>query len=159
EAAVGANTAAKIPDHAGLEQHVEGVKRDQAADKAGTVARGAADAADAAEADAAPRQKVVDINRGARPASEPAAADMPPAPAGPAMRRRARELGVDINTVQGTGPNGRISMDDVKAHAKRLVTSAGAGRGAGAAEALPDFSRWGEIDRQPMRPVRRKTAE
>jgi pyruvate dehydrogenase E2 component (dihydrolipoamide acetyltransferase) len=82
---------------------------------------------------------------------------MPPAPAGPAMRRLARELGVDINAVQGTGPNGRISVDDVKAHAKRLLTS-GAGAGV-AAEPLPDFSRWGGTERQPMRGVRRKTAE
>jgi pyruvate dehydrogenase E2 component (dihydrolipoamide acetyltransferase) len=161
DAAVGANTAAKVPDEGGLEQHVEGAKREPASDKAGAVASDRGDAADAAEAEAAaPRQKVVDINRGARPASEPTTPDMPPAPAGPAMRRMARELGVDINTVQGSGPNGRISMDDVKAHAKRLVTGGGGGRGAGvAAEALPDFSRWGEIERQPMRPVRRKTAE
>src|SRR5256885_2686702 len=49
-----------------------------------------------------------------------------PAPAAPSVRRTARELGVDIGEVQGTGPNGRISVDDVKAHVKRLVTS-GAG--------------------------------
>jgi len=157
DAAVGANTTVKVPDEGGLEQHVEGTRRDQAADKSGAVSRRAADAAEAESA--APRQKVVDINRGARPASEPAAADVPPAPAGPAMRRMARELGVDINTVQGTGPNGRISLEDVKAHAKRLIASAGGGRAAGAAEPLPDFSRWGEVERQPMRPVRRKTAD
>ena len=48
----------------------------------------------------------------------------------------------------------------MKAHAKRLVDG-GAGRGGGAApaEPLPDFSRWGEVERQPMRAVRRKTAE
>jgi pyruvate dehydrogenase E2 component (dihydrolipoamide acetyltransferase) len=69
----------------------------------------------------------------------------------------ARELGVDINEVPGSGPGGRISIDDVKAHAKRLV--AGAGRGAPSTTPLPDFSRWGEIERQPMRAVRRKTAE
>ena len=56
-------------------------------------------------------------------------------------------------------PSGRISIDDVKAYAKRLI---GSGQHAGsniAAEPLPDFSRWGAIDRQPMRAVRRKTAE
>src|SRR5262249_27841684 len=53
---------------------------------------------------------------------------------------------------------GRISVDDVKAHVKRLVSSGG-GRGAAVAEPLPDFSRWGEVERQPMRAVRRKTAE
>ncbi len=106
--------------------------------------------------------KVVDINRGARaPAETPAASaapELPPAPAAPSVRRVARELGVDINQVAGSGEAGRISIDDVKAHAKRLVTSAVRGSSV-AAEPLPDFSRWGEIERQPMRAVRRKTAE
>jgi pyruvate dehydrogenase E2 component (dihydrolipoamide acetyltransferase) len=111
--------------------------------------------------------KVVDITRGARPSAEPAAADMPPAPAAPSVRRMARELGVDIDTVSGSGTDGRISIEDVKAHARRLLEGAArAGGGAsgtpgspGTGVALPDFSRWGEIERQPMRPVRRKTAE
>jgi len=77
----------------------------------------------------------------------------------------ARELGVDINDVVGTSDEGRISIEDVKAHAKRLIaaasTSAAAGGAASraAAEPLPDFSKWGDIERQPMRGVRRKTAE
>jgi len=105
------------------------------------------------------REKVVDINRGARVAPEPAAPEpeLPPAPAAPSVRRMARELGVDINAVTGSDPSGRISVDDVKAFAKRLVT--GAAKGGAAAEPLPDFARWGEIERQPMRAVRRKTAE
>jgi pyruvate dehydrogenase E2 component (dihydrolipoamide acetyltransferase) len=101
---------------------------------------------------------VVDISRGARPVAEAAAPETPAAPAAPSVRRTARELGVEITEVQGTGPNGRISVDDVKAHVKRLVTS-GASRGAAAGVALPDFSRWGSVERQPMRAVRRKTAE
>jgi pyruvate dehydrogenase E2 component (dihydrolipoamide acetyltransferase) len=108
--------------------------------------------------------KVVDISRGARAASEPSASpDLPPAPAAPSVRRMARELGVDIGEVQGSGPIGRISIEDVKAYARQLVS--GPGRGAGSAAsaaggvALPDFTRWGEIERQPMRAVRRKTAE
>jgi len=113
-------------------------------------------AADAARPDRG--TNVVDISRGARPSSEPAAPEAPPAPAAPSVRRTARELGVDISEVQGTGPNGRISVEDVKAHVKRLVTS-GASRGASVAVALPDFSRWGSVERQPMRAVRRKTAE
>ena len=102
---------------------------------------------------------VVDITRGARPTAETAAPETPPAPAAPSVRRTARELGVDISEVPGTGANGRISVEDVKAHVQRLVT-AGAGRGGGAAGvALPDFTRWGSVERQPMRAVRRKTAE
>jgi len=69
----------------------------------------------------------------------------------------ARELGVDIDQVAGTNPAGRISVEDVKAHAKRLIETRAAG--APAVTALPDFSRWGDIERQPMRAVRRKTAE
>ena len=102
---------------------------------------------------------VVDITRGARPAAEAAAPETPPAPAAPSVRRTARELGVEIGDVQGTGPNGRISVEDVKAHVKRLVTSSARGGGASASVALPDFTRWGAVERQPMRAVRRKTAE
>jgi pyruvate dehydrogenase E2 component (dihydrolipoamide acetyltransferase) len=138
EEAAGANTAAKVPSGGGLEQHVEGPKREPPADKPG---------------------KVVDINRGVR-VPEPAAPEVPPAPAAPSVRRMARELGVDIAEVAGTGPSGRISVDDVKAHAKGLVEgSTGVSSAAGASVPLPDFSRWGEIERQPMRAVRRKTAE
>ena len=103
----------------------------------------------------------MDISRGARAAAEPApaASEHPPAPAAPSVRRMARELGVDINQVAGTGDGGRISVDDVKAHAKRLVTKHAAKGGGIAAEPLPDFTRWGQIERQPMRAIRRKTAE
>ena len=106
--------------------------------------------------------KVVDFARGARAAVEPRSVDEPAAPAAPSVRRLARELGVDIDDVVGTGDDGRISVEDVKAHAKRLITAAPAAGGAVprvAAEPLPDFSKWGEVERQPMRGVRRKTAE
>ena len=113
----------------------------------------------AASAPDARGTNVVDISRGARPAAETAAAsEAPPAPAAPSVRRTARELGVEINDVKGSGADGRISVEDVKEHVKRLVTS-GAGRGAAAGVALPDFTRWGAVERQPMRAVRRKTAE
>ena len=84
----------------------------------------------------------------------------PLAPAAPSIRRLARELGVDINQVSGTGPGGRISEADVKAHAKRLISQPVAGAGVALAAApLPDFTRWGEVERQVMSNVRRKTAE
>jgi pyruvate dehydrogenase E2 component (dihydrolipoyllysine-residue acetyltransferase) len=168
EGAVGANSAAKVPDdEAGLEQHVEGNRRDTD-DKGGTTRAtrdAAADslpsaAASAQQARPAPSRQsgnVVDISRGARQPAEAPSPDVPPAPAAPSVRRMARELGVDINEVAGTGPSGRISVDDVKTHTKRLVASGG--RGGAAAEPLPDFSRWGEVERQAMRAVRRKTAE
>ena len=76
------------------------------------------------------------------------------------MRRFARELGVDIADVPGTGPGGRIGQDDVKQHVK---SGCPAGRRSGARVAshapLPDFSKWGEVDVKPMSNIRRKTAE
>ena len=83
-------------------------------------------------------------------------------PAAPHTRRLAREIGVDIYEVKGTGPGGRISEDDVKAHAKAaLATAAQAPARAGhfVAPKLPDFAKWGKIERVSMRGVRRKTAE
>jgi pyruvate dehydrogenase E2 component (dihydrolipoamide acetyltransferase) len=73
----------------------------------------------------------------------------------------ARELGVDINQVPGSGPNGRISIDDIKAFTKRVVTEIASRPTAGGVpiEPLPDFRRWGQVDRQPMKSVRKKTAE
>jgi pyruvate dehydrogenase E2 component (dihydrolipoamide acetyltransferase) len=87
-----------------------------------------------------------------------------PVPAAPHTRRLAREIGVDIYAVKGTGPGGRISEDDVKAHAKTLVTAVTAAPATPRAghfiePKLPDFSKWGKIERVPMRGIRRKTAE
>jgi pyruvate dehydrogenase E2 component (dihydrolipoamide acetyltransferase) len=104
-------------------------------------------------------KKVVDISRGVRaPTEMTPAPELPPAPAAPSVRRMARELGVDINEVPGSGSGGRISIDDVKAHVNRLVNSPTSSR-APSSTVLPDFTRWGEIERQPMSAVRRKTAE
>jgi len=86
-----------------------------------------------------------------------------PVPAAPHTRRLARELGVDIHGVPGSGPGGRISEDDVKAYAKSLIATAASGAGVGATHLrqpkLPDFARFGKIERVSMRGVRRKTAE
>ncbi len=87
-----------------------------------------------------------------------------PVPAAPHVRRLAREIGVDIYDVKGTGPGGRISEDDVKVHAKALLSAAVTATatpraGHFAQPQLPDFSKWGKIERVSMRGVRRKTAE
>ena len=75
---------------------------------------------------------------------------------------------MDVDEVQGTGPGGRISQDDVKEHARRILSSvpSGASGGGGAAagvaraaRALPDFQKWGEVERQPLSNIRRVTAE
>ncbi|HKV78066.1 MAG TPA: 2-oxo acid dehydrogenase subunit E2 [Candidatus Sulfotelmatobacter sp.] len=87
-----------------------------------------------------------------------------PVPAAPHVRRLAREVGIDIYDVKGTGPGGRISEDDVKAHAKALLSAAATAAatpraGHFAQPHLPDFAKWGKIERVSMRGVRRKTAE
>jgi pyruvate dehydrogenase E2 component (dihydrolipoamide acetyltransferase) len=86
-----------------------------------------------------------------------------PVPAAPHVRRLARELGLDIQAVKGTGPGGRINDDDVKAHSKALLTSVSAASQAPrthvAEPELPDFSKWGKVERVSMRGIRRKTAE
>src|SRR5688572_1667957 len=104
------------------------------------------------------------------PPPAPAPSHVTSAPAAPSVRRLAREIGVDVTQVPGTGPGGRITQDDVKEFAKRVMHSIGgngqAAAASGAAVArsvttpsLPDFSKWGEVERKPMSGIRRKTAE
>ena len=84
--------------------------------------------------------------------------------AAPSVRKLAREIGVDIDAVEGSGATGRVSLDDVKAHARRAMEQLRspaprpAGPGQPPVPALPDFSRWGPIERTPMRNVRRAVA-
>jgi pyruvate dehydrogenase E2 component (dihydrolipoamide acetyltransferase) len=91
-------------------------------------------------------------------------AEAKPVPAAPSVRRLARELGVDIRRVKGTGSGGKISAADVKQFAKGVITAsgapvAGAGPSGAAKRQLPDFSKWGKIEREPMSKVRKITAD
>ncbi len=91
------------------------------------------------------------------------------APAAPSVRRLARDLGVDIYQVQGTGPGGRISEKDVRGFVRvtmQRITGGGSvpavhGEfpGLHAQRPLPDFSKWGEITREPLSRVRELTAD
>jgi len=102
--------------------------------------------------------KVVRFSR--PPGAAPALATAEPVPAAPSVRRLARELGLDIRGVTGRGPGGRISADDVKRRAKELLTGAESGAAvapAAVAATLPDFERWGEVEREPLQNVRRAT--
>lgn len=103
------------------------------------------------------------------PPEPPEAAAEAPAPpddgegvsvaATPSVRRLAREIGVDLQAVKGTGRGGRISVADVKAHAKSALQGRGAApAGAAALVPLPDFTKWGKVERRPMSGVRRATA-
>ena len=82
-----------------------------------------------------------------------------PIPAAPTVRRFAREVGVYLTTVQGNGPGGRISIDDVKAEANRLLSVTGVGSGPATTIELPDLERFGPIHREPMTKVRKLTAQ
>lgn len=87
------------------------------------------------------------------------------AAASPTVRRLAREIGVDINTVHGSGPKGRISHEDVKAHARALLKKQPQGQAARTGAPyipvveLPDFSKFGQIEREAISGIRKKTAQ
>jgi pyruvate dehydrogenase E2 component (dihydrolipoamide acetyltransferase) len=119
------------------------------------------------------RAPVVDIRERQSSSTPPAAAATVPAvpssasaAASPSVRRVAREIGVDIAQVTGSGSGGRITEEDVKNFARQIISSLGGGaiapsasRPGVASPPLPDFTKWGEVERKPMTGVRRKTAE
>jgi pyruvate dehydrogenase E2 component (dihydrolipoamide acetyltransferase) len=96
------------------------------------------------------------------PSPAPAAASAPgPAKqdfsgvfAGPAVRRLARELDLDLNAIKGTGEKGRITKEDVKA---ALATPTGAVAGGGALPAVPsvDFAKFGPVETVPLSRIKR----
>ncbi|MBN1489546.1 MAG: 2-oxo acid dehydrogenase subunit E2 [Phycisphaerae bacterium] len=82
------------------------------------------------------------------------------AAASPAVRRLARELGVDLHQVEGTAPGNRITADDVKRFIRESLSAAPAPSvAAPGIPALPDFTKWGPVERRPLRGIRRKAAE
>jgi len=104
----------------------------------------------------------------AAPAAAPApaakAAEPAPTPgdvyAGPAVRKLAREMGLDLTKVPGTGPKGRVQKDDLKSFVKALVEKrSGAISGAGIPP-IPDvdFAQFGPIDTQPLSKLHKLTA-
>lgn len=118
------------------------------------------------EQEAFPPDAPPEMQSGAPPAGVDKHAG-PTVPAAPVVRKLAREIGVDIYSVKGSGPGGRISEADVKAFAKgafaRMADTEGSVRVASLAGTavvkLPDFSRWGKVEKVSLRAVRRKTAE
>jgi pyruvate dehydrogenase E2 component (dihydrolipoamide acetyltransferase) len=103
-----------------------------------------------------PRHPVID-----HPLPAPAPAKEKLVLAGPATRRLARELGVDLSQVPGTGRHGRVVAEDVKAFVRQLaagVVTAPITTGPGAPPPLPRFEEWGAVERQPLNAVRKATA-
>jgi pyruvate dehydrogenase E2 component (dihydrolipoamide acetyltransferase) len=118
----------------------------------------AAPAAPAAPSTAAPVAN-------AAAATSSAKNDGPPAPAGPATRRLARKLGVNLKLVKGSAAGGRITIEDVEAFvrdrmAQPAVPAAAAAPGFGIVQAapLPDFSKFGPIEKLPMNKIFRTAA-
>jgi pyruvate dehydrogenase E2 component (dihydrolipoamide acetyltransferase) len=80
--------------------------------------------------------------------------------ASPSVRRFARELGVDLGQVGGSGDKGRILREDVQAYVKRALSQSGAAGGLGVAP-MPevDFSQFGEIETQPLTKINKLTGQ
>lgn len=102
-----------------------------------------------------------------RPSVGPASAPSPapgagrgPLPAAPSVRRLARELGVDLHAVQGSGVLGRIGAEDVRAYAEGGVVRGPSGDAQAVsmpAYVLPDFSAFGDVEVVPMNGIRKAT--
>ena len=88
--------------------------------------------------------------------------------ASPSVRKFARELGVTIHQVKGSGPKGRITQEDVQAFVKAAMSggapspAASSGGSLGGLNLIPwpkvDFAKFGEIDRQPLNRIKKLTA-
>lgn len=107
--------------------------------------------------DSATRAEDAEPARG--PGPGPSAPTPTSVPAAPSVRRLARELGVDIAQVRGSGPGGRVSGEDVAAFVRSTVVPAPATAEGSVDSSLPDFSRWGPVEVEPMSKVRLRTAE
>jgi pyruvate dehydrogenase E2 component (dihydrolipoamide acetyltransferase) len=168
--AVGAETVAPAPDAPAPEA---------AAPEAAPEAVVAEPAAEATAVEVEPEVVEPSAAQEAEATPEPEAAPAPVVAerqaifASPAVRKFAREIGLDLGAVSGSGPGGRISEEDVKQQARRLMTSLGSGGGtsdataaAGAAASgggsvlyeprgLPDFTQFGGVRRERLSRLRR----
>ena len=84
--------------------------------------------------------------------------------AGPAVRKMARQLGVDLGKVKGTGPRDRLLKDDVRSYVKPIVAAAQSGSPVGGGSGIPrvpavDFAKFGEIELVKMSKVKKITAD
>lgn len=139
----------------------------------GVMTSSAASASTPAQTPAAPKTETASAPKAETP--KPAPASTPVAAeeeviqtgdvyAGPAVRKLARQLGVDLNKVSGTGPRGRLLKDDVRAYVKPIVTAAQSGAPMGGGSGIPrvpaiDFAKFGEIDIVKMSKIKKATAD
>lgn len=124
-------------------------------------------AAPKAEAPAKPEVPAASENKAppAKPAaSAPATASAPSGDvyAGPAVRKLARELGVDLAKVPSTGARGRILKDDLHNFVKQVMSSGGAAASGGSgvpAAPVVDWSKFGPVRSEPMTKIHKVTAD
>jgi pyruvate dehydrogenase E2 component (dihydrolipoamide acetyltransferase) len=159
--AVPEQTKAKTPDVGKRDQDApqvaETIRADGAAKKATAPAEKQAGKEETEKPQGAERRPTMDGRQTEKVQLAPAS--IAPVPAGPATRRLARELGIDLGQVHGSASGGRITQEDIKAHVRQLASVPASRAAAVDAPPLPDFERWGPVDRQPLDGVRRKTAE
>lgn len=77
--------------------------------------------------------------------------------AGPGVRRLAREFGLDLNKIRGTGAKGRIIKEDLQNFVKAQMASGGNGSGLPAAPVV-DFTQFGEVENKPLSRIKKLTA-
>ncbi|WP_417378136.1 2-oxo acid dehydrogenase subunit E2 [Gimesia sp.] len=96
----------------------------------------------------------------AKPASTVSSGDKPPVPAGPATRKLARKLGVDLHQVTGSEPGGRVTQEDVENYVKNLIANGSPAGGGGGITVppLPDFTQFGEVERKKLKKLARVSA-
>jgi pyruvate dehydrogenase E2 component (dihydrolipoamide acetyltransferase) len=86
----------------------------------------------------------------ARSAASSAPTSFGEAHASPSVRKLARELGVDLGHVRGSGTKGRVTADDVKAFVKELMRGGGPAASALPAVAAVDFAKYGRVETEPL---------
>jgi pyruvate dehydrogenase E2 component (dihydrolipoamide acetyltransferase) len=106
-----------------------------------------------ASTQSAPTETAAPSSRAEKTAPPPAGI---PVAASPTIRKLAREFGLDLGRISGSGSGGRLTTADVRAHVQELQQ--GGGQKAAPAEKI-DFSKWGKIERKPMTQLRRVIAE
>ena len=111
----------------------------------------------ASVAPAAPPSPAPATRPAIRPAPDASSSPSGPAHASPSVRKMARELGVDLSRVTGTGPRGRVLQEDVQKFVKEAL--AGQGPGGGGLDLLPwpkvDFARFGPVETRPLARIRK----
>lgn len=84
--------------------------------------------------------------------------------AGPAVRKQAREYGVDLGEIKGTGRHGRVLKEDIQDYVKKRLAEPAAAQGATSGSGIPpvpevDFSKFGEIELVPMSRIKQASAK